>query len=150
MANFEKTYGEFLVSTDKSKLEIDTIHHFLTKESYWSQNIPLAIVRKSIENSLCFGVYHQSRQIGFARVITDFASFAYLADVFIINEFRRKGLSKILMKTIISHPDLQGLRRWMLGTRDAQGLYAKYGFTPMANPERFMEKRNPEVYKKMG
>jgi len=146
MQIFEKIFGEYLFSTDKSKLEIGTIHHFLSKESYWSQNIPLATVRKSLENSLCYGVYHQNRQIGFARIITDFATFAYAADVFIIDEFRGKDLSKILMETIISHPDLQGLRRWMLGTRDAHGLYAKCGFTPLAKPIRFMEKHNPEAY----
>ena len=126
------------ISTDKSKLDIVMIHHFLAKESYWAKNIPLSIVRKSIGGSLCFGMYESGKQIGFARVITDGATFGYLADVFIVAAFRGRGLAKMFMKEIMEHPELQGFRRWMLATRDAHGLYALFGFTPLDKPERIM------------
>ncbi|MFZ1289312.1 MAG: GNAT family N-acetyltransferase [Melioribacteraceae bacterium] len=129
---------EFLISTDSQKLQIEVIHNFL-KNSYWAKNIPFSIVKNSIENSFCFGVYHKQNQIGFARLITDFTTFAYLADVFILKEFRRKELSKWLMKTIIEFPELQGLRGWMLRTKDAHGLYKKFGFTSPKFPEKIME-----------
>ncbi|MGB4776062.1 MAG: GNAT family N-acetyltransferase, partial [Daejeonella sp.] len=125
---------DIIISTDKSKLDISIIHNFLSTESYWAKNIPLEIVEKSIQNSLCFGVYHYSKQIGFARLITDYATFAYLADVFILPDYRRKGLSKLLMEEIKFHPDLQNLRRWLLGTADAHTLYQQFGFTPLARP----------------
>ncbi len=114
------------------------IHRYLCHESYWAKNIPVAVVEKSIEGSFCFGVYHQGRQVGFARVITDHATFAYLADVFIVQEYRGKGLSKWLMETIMNNPALQGLRRWLLATMDAHGLYAQFGFAPLDKPERIM------------
>ena len=129
---------EFLISTDSQKLQIEVIHNFL-KNSYWAKNIPFSIVKNSIENSFCFGVYHKQNQIGFARLITDFTTFAYLADVFILKEFRRKELSKWLMKTIIEFPELQGLRGWMLKTSDAHGLYSKFGFASPKFPEKIME-----------
>ncbi len=129
---------EFLISTDSQKLQIEVIHNFL-KNSYWAKNIPFSIVKNSIENSFCFGVYHKQNQIGFARLITDFTTFAYLTDVFILKEFRRKELSKWLMKTIIEFPELQGLRGWMLRTKDAHGLYKKFGFTSPKLPEKIME-----------
>jgi GNAT superfamily N-acetyltransferase len=119
------------------------------RQSYWAEGIPIEIVKRSIENSLCFGVYKTSQQIGFARLVTDYATFAYLADVFILESFRGQGLSKWLMETIVSHPDLQGLRRWMLATRDAHELYRKYGFTAIASPERWMERHFPEVYREI-
>lgn len=125
--------GRFLISTDKSKLDLDVIHEFLSRESYWAAGIPRETVARSIENSLCFGVYDNARQIGFARVITDFATYAYVADVFILEHYRERGLGKELMSSIMSHPKLQGLRRWSLGTRDAQGLYAQFGFEPVVN-----------------
>jgi len=125
--------GRFLISTDKSKLDVDVIHGFLSRDSYWAAGIPRDTVARSIENSLCFGVYDNARQIGFARVITDFATYAYVADVFIVESYRERGLGKELMATIMAHPDLQGLRRWSLGTRDAQGLYAQFGFKPVVN-----------------
>ena len=125
--------GRFLISTDKSKLDLDVIHEFLSRESYWAAGIPRETVARSIENSLCFGVYDNARQIGFARVITDFATYAYVADVFILEPYRERGLGKELMSSIMSHPKLQGLRRWSLGTRDAQGLYAQFGFEPVVN-----------------
>jgi len=134
------------ISTDKELLDIPMIHQYLSKESYWSKGIPQEVVRRSIENSLCFGVYMGKQQVGFARIISDFATYAYLADVFILPEHRGKGLSKKLVETIVEYPELQGLRRWVLATADAHGLYARYGFTPMSKPERWMEKHNPDVY----
>jgi len=136
----------YYISTEKSKLDNKLIHKYLSEESYWAKGIPLSTVMRAIENSMCFGIYIGSKQAGFARVTTDKATFAYLADVFILPPHRGKGLSKMLMEYIIAHPELQGLRRWMLGTADAHGLYAKYGFTPLAKPERMMEKHNADVY----
>lgn len=131
----------FLISTDKSKLDIDLIHDYLSNHSYWAQNIPRDIVERSIQNSLCFGLYHRNIQIGFARVTTDFATFGYLADVFILEEYRGRGLSKLLMECILEKtPELQGFRRWSLATADAHGLYEQFGFTALARPERMMEK----------
>ena len=138
----------YTISTDKSLLDIDMIFNYLSKESYWAKGISENVVRRSIEHSLCFGVYKENKQVGFARIISDFATFAYLADVFLLPENRGKGLSKRLMEKIVDHPDLQGLRRWSLATADAHGLYARYGFTPIAKPERWMEKHDPEVYNK--
>lgn len=138
--------GEYTITTDKSKLDIEVIHGFLS-QSYWAEDIPVAIVQRSIEGSLCFGVFHGDRQIGFARVVTDMATFAYLADVFIIEDHRGKGLSKWLMEVITGHPGLQGLRRFLLATRDAHGLYRQFGFTALASPENLMHIHNPDVYK---
>ena len=139
--------GRFLISTDRSKLDVDVIHKFLAR-SYWAEGIPRETVVRSIENSLCFGVYDNARQIGFARVISDFATYAYLADVFILEPYRERGLGKELMASIMAHPDLQGLRRWSLGTRDAQGLYAQFGFKPVVNTRArmVMEIVDPEIY----
>jgi GNAT superfamily N-acetyltransferase len=133
------------IDTDKSRLDISLIHGFLTS-SYWAQGIPVDVVRRSIEGSLCFGVYDAGRQVGFARVISDCATFAYLADVFVVESHRGRGLSKRLMAAIMAHPQLQQLRRWLLATRDAQSLYAQSGFQPLAKPERFMELHDPAVY----
>jgi GNAT superfamily N-acetyltransferase len=135
------------ISTDPRRFDLDLIHSFLTN-SYWAEGIPRDIVQKSIENSLCFGLYDQGKQVGFARVITDRATFAYLADVFIVESHRGQGLSKRLMEAIVAHPDLQGLRRWSLITRDAHGLYEQFGFKPLPTPERWMEKHDPNVYRK--
>jgi len=146
MTHPEHRREEFLVTTDPARLDLDFIHGYLTR-SYWSEGISREIVERGIANSLCFGVYEGDKQIGFARVITDYATFAYLADVFIIESHRGKGLSKFLMESIINDARLQGLRRWILGTRDAHRLYSKYGFTPLAKPDRFMEVHNPDVYK---
>jgi GNAT superfamily N-acetyltransferase len=137
--------GNVTIDTDKGRLDFDVIHGFLST-SYWSPNIPRDIVRRAIENSLCFGVYIGDRQVGFARVITDFATFAYLADVFVLEDYRGRGLAKRLIDVIVGHPQLQGLRRWMLATRDAHRLYARYGFTTLATPEKFMERRTPNAY----
>ena len=149
----EFTKDRFFISTEKEKFDIDLIHSFLTR-SYWAEGISKEIIKQSIEGALCFAVFENDkqampagRQVGFARMITDKATFAYLADVFIIEEYRGLGLSKWLMEVIMSHPDLQGLRRIMLATRDAHGLYEKFGFTPLNNVDRWMHIHNPEIYK---
>jgi N-acetylglutamate synthase-like GNAT family acetyltransferase len=134
----------FVISADKTRLEVQTIHDFL-KNSYWAKNIPLTVVEKSIEHSLCFGVYAGNRQIGFARVISDYATMAYLADVFILEAYRGRGLSKWLMECIMKHPQLRGLRRFFLATRDAHGLYAQFGFRPLQAPEFLMEIQNLDI-----
>jgi GNAT superfamily N-acetyltransferase len=138
----------YTITTDHSQLDLPLIHRYLSEDSYWSKGIPMEIVRRSIENSLCFGVFQDENQVGFARVISDFASFAYLADVFILPEHRGQGLSKMLLQSIHEHPEFQGLRRWMLATADAHGLYRQFGWKELAAPERFMERHNPDVYKK--
>jgi N-acetylglutamate synthase-like GNAT family acetyltransferase len=138
--------GRFLISTDQTKLDVDVVYNFLTR-SYWAAGIPRATVVRAIENSLCFGVYDNVKQIGFARVISDFATYAYIADVFILEPYRERGLGKELMASIMSHPNLQGLRRWSLGTRDAHGLYAQFGFKPVDNPSPIMmEIVNADIY----
>ena len=129
-------------------MDIDLIHSFLNR-SYWAEGISKEIIRRSIEGALCFGVFENDKQVGFARMITDKATFAYLADVFIIEEYRGLGLSKWLMEVILSHPDLQGLRRMMLATRDAHELYKKFGFTPLNNVDRWMHIHDPDVYKEV-
>lgn len=139
------TKDEFILTTDKSKIDINTVHHFL-RHSYWAQNIPLAVVQQSIEGSLCFSLLHPTAQIGFARVITDGATFGYLADVFIDEAWRGRGLSKWMMEAIVQHPSLKGLRRILLATRDAHGLYAQFDFTPITNPENFMQIHRPGLY----
>ena len=138
--------GEYLISTDRDKLQLDMIHRFLSEESYWANSRSMDQTQEAISNSICFGLYTEGQQIGFARVVTDKATFAYLGDVFILSEFRGRGLSKWLMEVIISHPDLQGLRRWILATRDAHKLYRKFGFDALKFPERWMEKAAPDAY----
>ncbi len=142
--------GDYCISTDPAKLDIGVIHQYLSVESYWAQNIPLDVVQRSIDHSFCFGLYHLDQQVGFARLVTDKATFAYLADVFILPEHRGKGLSKWMISVIHAHPDMQGLRRWLLGTKDAHGLYAQFGWTPLpeALVSRFMQLHNPDVYNK--
>lgn len=142
----EKTTRGYLFSTDPKKLQADVIHHYLSVESYWAQRIPRDLVEQAMAGSLCFGVYKHDSQVGFARVITDKASFAYLADVFILTEHRSRGLSKELMKFIMSHEQLQNLRRFMLATKDAHGLYAQFGFTALTEPEQLMEIRSHIIY----
>jgi len=128
----------FTISTDKSLLDFNMIFGYLNGESYWSKGIPAEKVRTSIENSLCFGIYRDGKQVGFARVVTDNAIFAYLCDVFIVADYRGSGLSKWMIQTVLAHPDLQGLRRWLLATADAHGLYNQFGFIPLTSPERWM------------
>lgn len=138
----------FSISTDKAKLDVDSIHEFLSTKAYWCLNIPRAKVETAIQNSLCFGVYDQEKQIGFARIISDFSTVAYLGDVYIVEDYRGKGISKWLMETIMSHPNLQGLRRWILLTGDAHGLYRQFGWTAIAEPSRWMEFHTKTVYSK--
>jgi GNAT superfamily N-acetyltransferase len=129
----------FYVSTDKSKLDLELIHQFLSNDSYWAKGRSIEVVRKSIENSLCFGVFKENEQVGFARVVTDQAVFAWILDVFILNGYRKKGLGKLLMESIMMHSDLQRLQRWGLATEDAHGLYGRYGFQIVRKPNTFME-----------
>ena len=140
---------DYLISTDLSLLDVEVIYHYLSSESYWAQGIPRNVVEKSIANSLCFGVYHHRKQIGFARLITDKATFAYLADVFTTIDYRGNGLSRWLLLVIHAHPELQGLRRWMLGTRDAHSLYEQFGWTVLDEDtrKRFMQIHNKNPYK---
>ena len=134
--NFRR--DQYLISTDKAKLDINVVFGFL-RNSYWAKNRSLKTTKRSIKNSLCFGVYKRNRLIGFARVITDFATFAYLADVFIVEEFRGKGLSKWLMDVILNYGEIRELRRWFLATRDAHKLYEKFGFHELKEPHKIME-----------
>lgn len=136
----------FQISTDKSRLDIPMIHQFLSQEAYWCKGIPLETLQRSIENAMCFGVFCGEHQVGFARVISDFATIAYLGDVFILPEYRGQGLSKMLMTEVMNHPDLQGLRRWILLTGDAHGLYRQFGWTDLAKPDRWMERHDAGVY----
>lgn len=136
---------EFVVSTDRSRIDIDAVHGFLSR-SYWAAGIPREVLERGIENSLTFGVYAGCRQAGFARVISDLATYAYLSDVFVLDEFRGRGLSTWMMECILAHPDLQGLRRFALFTRDARGLYERYGFGPPRGSSEYLERRTPNVY----
>jgi N-acetylglutamate synthase-like GNAT family acetyltransferase len=135
---FERKFGRFELTTDKTRMQIDVIHRFLQK-SYWANKRSLEAIKRSIEFSLPFGIFDGDRQIGFARVISDYSTFAWIADVFIDEEYRGQGLSKFLMESMLAHPELQDLRRWVLATKDAHTLYSKYGFTPLNKPERWME-----------
>jgi hypothetical protein len=134
------------ISTDTDRLDVGLIHGFLAEESYWSQGVPRKVVEKAVRNSLCFGVYAGPEQVGFGRVVTDKATFALLADLFILREHRGKGLSKWLMQCIVDHDDLQGLRRLLLLTSDAHGLYGQFGFGPLGAPSRFMEVLRADIY----
>ncbi|HTK20887.1 MAG TPA: GNAT family N-acetyltransferase [Mucilaginibacter sp.] len=139
----------FLISTDKTLLDLGVIYNYLDKESYWAKGIAVERLKTAIEHSICFGVYHHKKQIGFARVITDQATFAYIADVFILSEYRKQGLSKWLIQTIRTYPVLQGLRRWMLATADAHGLYSQFDFAAITNADRWMEIFTPyQILKK--
>jgi len=135
---------DYCISTDKDRLDMDLIYNFLTT-SYWATGRPVEVIERSIANSLAFGIYYHQRQVGFARVITDYATFAWVADVFDLDEFRGQGLGKWLMEVIISHPELQGFRRWVLATKDAHELYRKYGFQELKQPVRWMERHDPKT-----
>jgi GNAT superfamily N-acetyltransferase len=137
--------SEYEISSDRQRIDVAAVHTFLT-QCYWATGIPLGVVERAIANSLCFGVYLGAQQVGFARVVTDEATFAYLADVFILEPHQGKGLSKWLMEAITAHEALQGLRRFLLATRDAHGLYARFGFEALANPSVMMERLKPDVY----
>jgi GNAT superfamily N-acetyltransferase len=155
-ALMEHRRGEFLISTSRERLSLDVVYGFLTN-CYWAKGIPREVVARSIEHSLCFGIYDESprlakerdgapAQVGFARVVSDFATVAYLGDVFVLESYRGQGLSKWLMECVMEHPALQNLRRWILLTRDAHGLYSQFGFTPVKAPELYMEFHRPNVY----
>jgi GNAT superfamily N-acetyltransferase len=150
MKTYEVRGEDLLISDDPSLLDHALIHRFLSERSYWAKGVSREVVDRSIEHSLCFGVYYDSRQLGFARVVSDFATFAWLADVFVIEEQRGRGLSKRLVAAVLKRPRLQSLRRFMLGTLDAHGLYAQFGFAPIEASERFMEIYRPNVYKETG
>ena len=139
--------GDFTITTDQKDFDFEMLFQYLSKESYWAERIPMSVLKKAVSNSMSFALFFKKEQIGFARVITDYSTFGYLADVFIIHEYRGQGLSRWLMDYILAHPELQGFRRWLLATRDAHGLYAKYGFTPLSKPDRMMEITRPDIYK---
>ena len=143
---YEVRRDGYLVSTDAALLDLDAVHAFLSQRSYWATGISREQLETAIANSLPFGLYHEGRQIGFCRAISDYATFAYLADVYIEESHRNRGLSKLLLEALVAHPQLQRLRRWMLGTRDAHGLYAQFGFIPLDAPERWMERPDPDAY----
>lgn len=138
-------HAQTVVDTDPARLDMEVIHGFLA-QSYWARGIPRELVERAVRNSLCFGLYEGALQVGFARVVTDQATFAYLADVFVVESHRGRGLAQVLVAAVVADPRLQGLRRWMLATRDAHGLYARFGFKPLAVPARFMELHAPDVY----
>lgn len=150
MKIYEVQQNDFFISTDKNKLDVKVIHDYLCNESYWAKNIPIETVQRSIEGSYCFGLYvtenSNVKQVGFARMITDFATFGYLADVFVLESHRRNGLAKWLMETIMNCSDLQGLRGWMLATKDAHALYEKFGFSLLENTGRFMRLSSFQAY----
>ena len=137
--------GNYVISTDQSRLELKVVHDFLTNTSYWAKGRSFETVKRAVENSLSFGLYENDRQIGFARVVTDYATFAWLADVFVLDEFRGQGLGTWLMEVILSHPQLQGFRRWTLATKDAHEIYRRFGFAELKRPERWMERRDPQT-----
>lgn len=137
--------GEFSISTDRQRLSLDVVHGFLTS-CYWAKGIPREVVARSIAHSLCFGIYEGDAQVGFARVVSDFATMAYLGDVFVLESHRGRGLSKWMLECIVQHPALLNLRRWILLTRDAHELYSQFGFAPLKAPERYMELHRPDVY----
>lgn len=136
---------DYSISTDRARLNIDLIHDFLSNTSYWATGRSLVVVTRSIENSLSFGIYHENDQVGFGRVVTDYATFAWIADVFVLPEYRGRGLSKWLMEVMLAHPQLQGFRRWVLATKDAHGVYDRFGFIPLHRPERWMERPDPNM-----
>jgi GNAT superfamily N-acetyltransferase len=146
----DKQKSEYTVSADPARLDLEMITRFLAEESYWARGIPLDVMRRAAAGSFCVGVYHGDRQVAFARVVTDYATFGHIMDVFVLPEHRGKGLGKVLMESIVTHPRLQGFRRWQLGTDDAHGLYARYGFTALAHPQRHMEKTDTDVDRRAG
>jgi GNAT superfamily N-acetyltransferase len=142
----EWTHGDFVITTDPARVDLDVVHGFLSG-AYWCEGIPREVVERSLEGSIPFSMWHGGRQVGFARVVSDRATFAWVGDVFVLESYRGRGLSVWLMRVVCGHPELQGLRRWMLATRDAHRLYDKVGFTPLHAPERFMERWTPDPYR---
>jgi len=143
--NLEWRRGDYTISTNNAQLDLGIIHNFISNQSYWGRGRGADTVQRSLDHSLNFGVFENKQQIGFARVVTDFATFAWVADVFILEEHRGKGLAKWLMESILSHPELQGFRRWVLATRDAHELYRRFGFKELKRPERWMERPDPQM-----
>jgi len=137
--------GDYLITTDRSRLNVESIHDFLSNTSYWPVGRSLEVVQRSIDNSLPFGIYLERKQVGFARIVTDYATFAWIADAFILPEHRGRGLAKWLMEVVVAHPRLQGFRRWVLSTKDAHGLYERFGFRKLNRPERWMERFDPNM-----
>ncbi|HEV2912732.1 MAG TPA: GNAT family N-acetyltransferase [Pyrinomonadaceae bacterium] len=137
--------GEYSISTDAQRLDLEVVHDYLATKSYWATGRSMETIRRSIENSVAFGVYRGREQVGFARVITDYATFAWLADVFILDSARGQGLGKWLVEVILAHPELQGFRRWVLATKDAHELYRRFGFEELKRPERWMERHDPQT-----
>ena len=141
--------GAIAITTDVTRIDLDRVHGWLARKSYWAGQMPRSVFQRAVHGSLCFGALEAQATVGFCRVISDGATFAYLSDMFVDPERRRRGIGRALMAAISAHPDLQDLRRWMLVTADAHGLYARHGFAPLAAPERFMERRDPDVYQRM-
>ncbi|MBX3671588.1 MAG: GNAT family N-acetyltransferase [Burkholderiales bacterium] len=141
---------ELRITTDRAELDVALIHRFLSQDSTWAKGIPLATVQRSLEASLCFGGFLGRKQVAFARVISDYATFANVVDVFVLPAHRGQGYSKAMMRAVLAHPDLQGLRRFTLATFDAHGLYRQFGFTEPANPQSFMERYFPGIYESRG
>jgi GNAT superfamily N-acetyltransferase len=137
--------GEYSISTSNERLELPVIHDFISNQSYWAQGRTFETVQRALDNSLNFGIYKDNQQVGFGRVVTDYATFAWIADVFVLSEHRGHGLSKWLIEVMLSHPKLQGFRRWVLATKDAHGLYERFGFIPLHRPERWMERPDPAM-----
>jgi GNAT superfamily N-acetyltransferase len=147
--HFEQERQGLVLSTDPRRLDVDAIHRYLSEESYWARGIPRDVVARSLEHSLCFGVFDEGRQVAFARVITDRATYAYLCDVYVLEAYRRRGIATWLLEATLAHPELQGLRRWSLVTRDAHSLYAPHGYGPIERPEGYMERLDRGVYERM-
>jgi ribosomal protein S18 acetylase RimI-like enzyme len=147
VSEFRRVKGQYVISADPDKIDLDAVHAYLTR-AYWCEGIPKHLLAKAIAGSLCFSLFDGDRQIGFARVVTDRATFAYLCDVYVVEEYAGRGLGKWLIQEMQSHPDLQGLRRFVLVTRDAQGLYSQFGFQPLENSARYMEIVRPDIYKR--
>jgi GNAT superfamily N-acetyltransferase len=140
--------GDYEIDTNPARLDLDVTHKFLSEDAYWSQGVPREILERAVGNSMIFGAYRDGAQAGFVRVVSDKATFAWVCDVFVLPEHRGQGLGKYLMECVMAHPELQGLRRWMLATRDAHGLYQQYGFTDLHDATRYMEKWDPDIYKR--
>ena len=146
---FELHRAPWLISTDPARLDLNEVHHWLSTASYWAEGVPLDVIERGFRHSCCFGIYDEESELaGFGRVVTDYASFGYLADIFILPERRGDGLGKLLVEAMLAHPQLQGLRRWLLMTRDAHGLYDQFGFTALQMPQSAMERRDPDIYKR--
>ena len=149
MEIIEANWEEYVLTTDKTKLDLIAVHDYLSNHSYWAKNIPFTIVENAAAHSLTFILLHQDAQVGYARVVTDYSTFAYLCDVYVLKDHRGKGLSKWMMESIHAHPNLQGLRRWVLLTMDAHGLYSQFGWSSPKIPDRYMERHNPLVYQEI-